>query len=202
MLSTVQDDQTINSIAFSPSDSHFASGSANGTVKLWDMIGDYSEDPDYIKGPQHLCLAISEDGTLIAAESYDHDIQIWTAETATTLCYLKGHNQSIEALVFSPNTKLIASGSSDTTVRLWDVERQSLRMVFSGQEKKVQAVAFSPDSTVLAYGSTSRTLQFWHIPSGEGKAVCHGDQWYIKTVVFSPDGRLAATGHQPGNVRL
>jgi WD40 repeat protein len=67
----------VNAVAFSPDGAHIASGSENGTVRLWDMRR--GDELAKIEGHQDvvLCLAFSPDGKHIVSGSEDHTLQMW-----------------------------------------------------------------------------------------------------------------------------
>ncbi|CCA75107.1 hypothetical protein PIIN_11885 [Serendipita indica DSM 11827] len=74
---------------------------------------------------------------------------------------LRGHEDEVKAVAFSPDGSKFVSGSEDNTIRLWDVgTSQLLGEPLRGHEDEVTAVSFSPDGsrTVSAVGrATSRS---------------------------------------------
>ncbi len=92
-------------------------------------------------------VLFSPDGTALAGR--DEEVAgVWDAQTGDFRFWLRGHEQAIDALAFSPDGKLLATGSSDRTIRLWDVESgQQLRLFASD---RVEYLAFSADGKYLA----------------------------------------------------
>ena len=67
-------------------------------------------------------VALSPDGTLLAAAYDDYTIHLWDIATQEELGReLYGHSHPITDLTFSPDGKLLISSSSDGTIRLWGV---------------------------------------------------------------------------------
>jgi hypothetical protein len=75
---------------------------------------------------------------------------------------LRGHEDKVYTLAFSPDGRHLVTGSKDRTVRVWDLEGRTTG-VLRGHEGEVCQVVISPDSQRLA--STDRTdkmVRLWH----------------------------------------
>ena len=75
------DMEEISSVAFSPNGMLLASGSDNGTMKLWDVatresIATLKGHTEYVRS-----VAFSPDGTLLASGSDDGTVKLWDVVT-------------------------------------------------------------------------------------------------------------------------
>lgn len=116
------------SAVFFPDGLHLAVGS-DRQVQLWDIaagreVRRFEDSPSQstgtgagIRGP----LAISPDGTLLAAAGADNSIRLWDVATGRELSPLRGHHGVVQSLAFYPDGKRLLSGSSDTTALVWDL---------------------------------------------------------------------------------
>jgi WD40 repeat protein len=98
-------------------------------VKLWDIAAGREvrrfEDtfsPSIKMGSGFpIPLAISPNGTLLAAAGADNSILLWEVATGRELSPLRGHHDVVQSLAFFPDGKRLLSGSSDTTALVWDL---------------------------------------------------------------------------------
>jgi WD40 repeat protein len=66
---------------------------------------------------------------------------------------LKGHDESVNLVLFSSDGRYLASGSDDKTIKLWNVDSKREITTLKGHKDYVRAIAFSPDCKYLASGS-------------------------------------------------
>ena len=76
---------------------------------------------------------------------------------------MKGHNNGVFCLAFTPDGKTLISGSFDTHVRLWDVKTGKNVATLRDHKDEVLCVAVSPDGKTLATGSSDKTIMLWDL---------------------------------------
>ena len=198
---TLTHDSPVNSIAFNPDGSLLASGSADGTIRLW------IPDTETLQATLHghtasvLSVAFSSDGSLLASGSADGTIRIWNPHTETLQATLHGHTASVLSVAFSFDGSLLASGSTDGTVRLWNLVTETLQTTLQAHMASVLSVAFSSDGLLLASASADGLVGLWD-PHTETLQTTLGHESPVLSIAFSPDGDLLATGSTDGTARL
>jgi len=147
-------------------------------------------------------VAISADGSTVAAAGDDHVVRIWDAATGELRARLAGHDDWVRTVAISPDGRTLASGSSDHTVCLWNVaDGQQLHRVLAC-DKAITAVSFHPNSQQLAVVGFCNTLEIVNTSTGQSiqefGCACADN----RAVAFSPDGaRMAAAGRN-GQIRI
>ncbi|MCK6460394.1 MAG: hypothetical protein L6Q95_10930, partial [Planctomycetes bacterium] len=73
------------------------------------------------------------DGSLLASGANDNTIRLWDLERGVERFELRGHENYVYCLAFSPDGRTLASASGDNTVRLWTT--------LTARERKARAEA-------------------------------------------------------------
>jgi WD40 repeat protein len=186
------------------SDEHtLASGSMDGSVKLWDV-----ERVALLWSGWHTqgttCLAFSPDGSLPASGGLDATVRIWEASLGTPV---EGIPQPgpVFSLAWSPNGRLLASGDFAGTTRLWQKQQTGpaqLWHTLSGHTTLVQRLAFAPDGRILASASWDNTVKLWDLASGRCLKTLVGHTERVQALAWSPDGGTLASAGWDTTIRL
>ena len=185
------------SVSSSPDEEILASGSPDGTVKLWD-VETQTNIATFPHTAEVLSVSFSPDGRILASGLWDGTIELWDIATQRSLTTLDEHTEVVRSVSFSMDGTL-ASGAWDGTVKLWDVETQTNIATFP-HTAEVLSVSFSPDGRILAAGLWSGTIELWDVGTQQHIATLpHGAR--VISVSFSIDGTLAS-GAYDGTVKL
>ncbi|MGF2010085.1 hypothetical protein [Nostoc sp. DedVER01b] len=119
--------------------------------------------------------------------------------TPTEANNLRGHEQEVNCVAFSPDGNFLASGSSDSTVCLWNIIGNPTAQFLCGHEQEVNCVAFSPDGNFLASGSIDGILCLWDLQGNLITQPWQAHEEGIISVAFISNGNGYAN---PGGVRI
>jgi len=152
-------------VVFSPDGRCMASGSRDGTVRIWSLKSGLCLRIIEVPSDHVYSVAFSPDGSKVVSGADDGDIHVWSVKTGELLRHLKGHCKLVRSVVFSPDGTMLASGADDKTVRVWSVENGSLEQTMEGHPNDVGSVAFSHDGQKVV--STSHTIAcVWSVKDG------------------------------------
>ena len=106
---------SVESIAFSPDGRFLASGSSDGTVKIWNLAN--GAELRTLTGHTDIVTAVafSPNGQLLATASRDKTVRLWNPGTGKKLWGQPGQ----ESVAFSPDGSLLATGGD--LVRLFKI---------------------------------------------------------------------------------
>jgi WD40 repeat protein/transcriptional regulator with XRE-family HTH domain len=196
-------------LAFSLDERTLASGSADGSLKLWDVE---RRALLWTVGPQGavLSLVFSPDGRTLASGWLDATVRLYDPRLGVPLEVLP-HPSAVFALAWSPDGRLLASGDSAGTIRLWEIGQEegshaaTCVEVLAGHSSWVRGLAFAPDGSRLASASWDGSVKLWEVgQTGSGRwletLLEHTEQ--VNCLAWSPDGGTLASGGHDHTIRL
>ena len=168
-LSTTDQPHSVYSIVPSPDKKHWASGGADGRVRLWELSGDEKLLPwkEFEVSSAVHALAFSPDGQLIVCGCDDKTVRVLDVTTGAQRTQLRGHSDSIRAVAISRDGKILASGSLDGTLKLWDMETGGELHTLMGHTGATLSVVFSPDSRIVISGGWDSRIKLWDVSTGK-----------------------------------
>lgn len=202
-------------LCFSPDPRWLATGSDDGTVRIWEVTSCHGELPfRTFSGHQQnvVSVSFSPDGRRLASGSFDGTIRLWEVFEGGERQpgkVLLGHRRDLSAVCFSPNGRRLASSSDDATVRVWDVDIEwdnSTDQSGATEEKltlrHTQAISFvtiSTDGRLIASGSEDGLICLWNGRTGDYRASLQEHSGEILWLAFSGNGRRLSSTSRTGN---
>ncbi len=191
-------DASVEAVAWLADSKRVASGSSDGTLRIWDASGGETllkianPEPDRIFA--HVALAASPDGTKIAAGCYNGIIREFSLSDGALLRKLEGHSGYIHALQYCDDGRRLLSSADDGTVRVWSAESAAPLAVLQGHRGGVLTAALSRDGTQVATGGRDETVRIWDLAKAEELRKLEGHRGWVTGVGFADASALVSGG--------
>lgn len=182
----------VESVTFSRDGNLLASGSRDGTVKLWDA--DTGAERRTFTGHWGRLYSVdfNRDGRLLASGGRDGTVRIWDVDSGEEKHVLEGHTDRVTSVVFYPTSNTVVSASDDNTIRLWDADTGDHLRTVHAHAHRIIDLAISPDGKMLASSSIDSSVRLWDAVTWELRWAIDGQT--TRSLAFSMDGRSIAGG--------
>jgi WD40 repeat protein len=115
---------------------------------------------------------------------------------------IRGHDDQISRIAFSPDGKRLATASRDGTAKLWDSQSGQIQLTLTSNTDRISDVIFSPDGEHVATASWDRTAKIWDATSGQELLTLSGHTNALNSIAYSPDGTRLVTTSQDRTARV
>lgn len=218
----------VNNVLFSPNDQFLLTHSQDGTFRVWKT----NEGVEVNRLPlgtsqESRTACFSQDSRLVAAQSGQNQIQIWSIGHGDILYQVEEGTGAGAAALAAGNHYLATSSPGDETLRVWKIDGGSCVKSFEG--KGGGKIAFSPGANYVAAsenGSSSigdvGTVMVWVYEVATGNKIAtikheitvpgtglveankppRFPDISITSLAFFPEGNRLATASSDGTVRV
>ncbi|KAF4885060.1 Vegetative incompatibility protein HET-E-1 [Colletotrichum fructicola] len=171
--------------------------SSDYTVRLWEaetgkLVSQFPLEWEF--SPRAVgSIVFSKNDELLAAASARY-IHVWDTATHAMFWKVRGHEDDIKSLAFSPNARRLVSAAFDATIKVWDLSigRRAHGIENHASDSR-RSIRLSSDGNQLAicYGE-SRRIKIWSTDATRhGKELHHGSDRIPSTAFTRRNERLA-----------
>jgi len=195
----------VSSGVIAPSGKWAASGSADRTIRTWDLktgevLATMDGHTDELR-----TVVITPDGKLIVSGSDDASVRVWDAISGRELAKLKGHSGRVASVVALNDNAHVLSGGGDRTLRLWELSsRLCIKTIKCGVNKgdAVVSTAVNLKGNRALSGHQDGLVRLWNLDSGECLRTFKGHAHAVNCLQFSPDQLSAVSSSDDRTIRV
>lgn len=206
-------DNSINSLAYSPTGKWLAIGEYNYIKGIELINGNQvfkfdSKSKELIKE-----LAFSQNGKLLASCDWSFfskpkPIYVWNIDSLNLFRILKGHEGNVNSVIFLSDNNTIISGSDDGTIKIWDIESNKLLLTLihekltGKQNYKINSLSISNNNELLATAADNKRLKIWDLQKQKLVTTLQSHNSSIEFVSFSPNNKFLCTSSIDNEIKI
>ncbi|CAM9523311.1 unnamed protein product, partial [Chrysoparadoxa australica] len=163
----------VRSIAFDPGNEWFVTGSADRTIKVWDLAKccagaegglklTLTGHINAIRG-----LAVSPRHPYMFSAAEDKKVLCWDLEYNQVIRSYHGHLSGVFSLALHPTLDVLISGGRDSVARVWDMRTKRQIHCLSGHTNAVAAIETNAVDPQVITGAMDNTIKLWDMVAGK-----------------------------------
>jgi pleiotropic regulator 1 len=184
----------VRSIAVDPTNEWFATGSADRTIKIWDLASgtlklSLTGHISSVRG-----LAVSERQPYLFSGGEDKQVKCWDLEQNKVVRHYHGHLSAVHALCLHPKIDILISCGRDSTARVWDIRTKACIHTLVGHTNTVASVKSQSVDPQIVTGSHDSTIRLWDLAAGKSRCTLTNHKKSVRAVVLHPKEFTFASG--------
>lgn len=171
-------------------------------IFIWDIETGKLRHQLAPKLPATHALCFIDEGKTLLTGHYDGIIRAWDVKTGKQKLFPStGHQDTVTAIAYSPDSKYLLSASSDKTICKWEVKPARLLWTVSAATK-VTSLAYASDGKSFATTGEDKTIRLWQASDGKALHKLEGFKQPVTDLAFSPNGKHLASWGKDFTLRL
>jgi len=190
----------VRCVTVDPANQWFVTGSADRTIKIWDMASGtlkltLTGHISTVRG-----LAVSPRHPYLFSAGEDKQVKNWDLETNKVIRHYHGHLSAVYTLALHPTLDVIMTGGRDATVRVWDMRTKSQVHCFVGHTNTVASILTRKTDPQVISGSHDSTIRLWDLAAGRSMCTLTNHKKSVRALVAHPKENTF-TSASPDNIK-
>ncbi|MCD4725367.1 MAG: tetratricopeptide repeat protein [Bacteroidales bacterium] len=201
----------ISCLDFSPDNRFLASGSADGTIRIWNLKNRYESKSlnnhfNSINSDFDNIMSVKYHPTrnYIAALSFNFPtstIYLWNVDKEKVDATFEHVWAGTNNMSFSNNGELFAFINKDNSTVIWNITKNKKEKELRSHSGSINCMSFSYDNRLLAIGSEDNNIIIFDWKNGNKEILEEHDD-DVTSIQFSPNSYLLASGDENGLIKL
>lgn len=176
----------VRSVAFDPGNEWFCTGSADRTIKIWDLgTGQLkltlTGHIEQVRG-----LAVSPRFPYLFSAGDDKQVKCWDLEYNKVIRSYHGHLSGVYCLTLHPTLDVLLTGGRDSVCRVWDMRTKAQVHALSGHDNTVCSVITQAMDPQVVTGSHDTTIKLWDLAAGRSMSTLTFHKKSVRALAMHP----------------
>ncbi|XP_029213127.1 pleiotropic regulator 1-like [Acropora millepora] len=190
----------VRSVTVEPGNQWFATGSADRTIKIWELGSgklklSLTGHISTVRG-----LAVSSRQPYLFSCGEDKQVKCWDLEYNKVVRHYHGHLSAIYSLDLHPTIDVLFTCGRDATTRVWDMRTKACIHTLTGHTSTVAVVRSQAAEPQVITGSHDCTIRLWDLAAGKSKVTLTNHKKSIRALVLHPT-QFSFASASPDNIK-
>ena len=176
----------VRSVTVDPSNEWFVTGSADRTIKIWDLASGQLKLTLTGHIEQVTGLAVSDRHPYMFSCGLDKMVKCWDLEYNKVIRHYHGHLSGVYSLALHPELDVLMTGGRDSACRVWDMRTKLQAMCLTGHDNTVGSIVSQRDNPQVITGSYDSTVKLWDLAAGKCKTTLTYHKKGVRALALHP----------------
>jgi pleiotropic regulator 1 len=177
----------VRSVAVEPGNQWFATGSADRTVKVWDLASGklkltLTGHISTVRG-----IAISDRHPYMFTVGEDKMVKCWDLEQNKVIRHYHGHLSGVYCIALHPTLDVLVTGGRDSAVRVWDMRTKRQVFGLSGHKDTINSVCTQATDPQIISASVDSTVRLWDLAAGKCMTTLTNHKKGVRALALHPN---------------
>lgn len=190
----------VRCVAVEPGNEWFVTGSADRTIKIWDLASGTLK----LSLTGHIsairALAVSERQPYLFSAGEDKQVKCWDLEQNKVIRHYHGHLSAVYTMALHPTLDVLMTGGRDGAVRVWDMRTKSQVHCLTGHTNTVSSILARKTDPQVVSGSHDNTVRLWDLAAGRSICTLTNHKKSIRALCAHPKENTFASA-SPDNIK-
>lgn len=183
----------VTGVAFFPDGKRLVSGSADGTLRLWDV--QTGQEVGQIKVFNREVTSVATDGTDIAAGTLGGTAHLYEAETRRPLTsFSVGQSNPVECVAFAGNDHRVVFGTGNGNAWIWPRTGPPNDVGFNKKWQGVNGIGISSKGNYALFACSDGLAHLVDLEMRKEKGRFEGHTAAVLSAAIAPSGKFVVTG--------